>query len=98
MTGLVLALVACRADKVRFADAPPFVTAEPDVVRLVALGDAGRGDATQRRVAKGVVRACAAMALGRIGTDAAIAALRRAGTDKDILVRNAIAKALRGPS
>ena len=44
------------------------------------------------------VRACAAMALGRIGTDAAIAALRRAGTDKDILVRNAIAKALRGPS
>jgi hypothetical protein len=46
----------------------------------------------------GEVRACAAMALGRIGTDAAIAALRRAGTDKDILVRNAIAKALRGPS
>jgi predicted phosphodiesterase len=59
VTGLVLALVACRTDKVRFADAPPFVTAEPDVVRLVALGDAGRGDATQRRVAKGVVRACA---------------------------------------
>jgi HEAT repeat protein len=46
----------------------------------------------------GEVRACAAMALGRIGTDSAIAALRRAGTDKDILVRNAIAKALRGPS
>jgi hypothetical protein len=44
------------------------------------------------------VRACAAMALGRIGTDDAFAALRRAGTDKDILVRNAVSKALRGPA
>lgn len=44
------------------------------------------------------VRACAAMALGRIGTDSAIAALRKAGTDKDILVRNAVSRALRGPS
>ena len=43
-------------------------------------------------------RACAAMALGRIGTDAAFAALRRAGTDKDILVRNAVSRALRGPA
>jgi hypothetical protein len=42
------------------------------------------------------VRACAAMALGRIGTDAAFAAHRRAATDKDILVRNAVSKALRG--
>jgi HEAT repeat protein len=46
----------------------------------------------------GEVRACAAMALGRIGTDAALAALRRAGADKDILVRNAISRALRGPA
>jgi hypothetical protein len=44
------------------------------------------------------VRACAAMALGRIGTDSALAALRKAGTDKDILVRNAVSRALRGPS
>lgn len=43
-------------------------------------------------------RACAAMALGRIGTDAAFAALRRAASDKDILVRNAVSKALRGPA
>jgi HEAT repeat protein len=42
------------------------------------------------------VRACAAMALGKIGTDAAFAALRRASSDKDILVRNAVSKALRG--
>ena len=46
----------------------------------------------------GEVRACAAMALGRIGTDSAIASLRRAGTDKDILVRNAVSRALRGPA
>jgi hypothetical protein len=44
------------------------------------------------------VRACAAMALGRIGTDSAFAALRRAASDKDILVRNAVSKALRGTS
>jgi HEAT repeat protein len=44
------------------------------------------------------VRACAAMALGKIGTDAAFAALRRSANDKDILVRNAVSKALRGTS
>ena len=44
------------------------------------------------------VRACAAMALGKVGTDAAFAALRRASSDKDILVRNAVSKALRGPA
>jgi HEAT repeat protein len=44
------------------------------------------------------LRACAAMALGRIGTDNAFAALRRAANDKDILVRNAVSKALRGPT
>lgn len=44
------------------------------------------------------IRACAALALGRIGTDDAFAALRRTGTDKDILVRNAVSKALRGPA
>jgi hypothetical protein len=42
------------------------------------------------------VRACAALALGRIGTDAAFAALRKGATDKDVLVRNAVNKALRG--
>ncbi|HEX5437463.1 MAG TPA: HEAT repeat domain-containing protein [Gemmatimonadaceae bacterium] len=41
-------------------------------------------------------RACAAMALGRIGTRDAMATLERAASDKDVLVRNAINKALRG--
>jgi hypothetical protein len=42
------------------------------------------------------VRACAAMALGRIGTNAALETLRRASNEKEILVRNAVNRALRG--
>lgn len=42
------------------------------------------------------VRACAAMALGRIGSEAAIGALRRASNEKEVLVRNAVNRALRG--
>jgi HEAT repeat protein len=42
------------------------------------------------------VRACAALALGRIATNGAFAALRKASTDKEILVRNAVNRALRG--
>ncbi len=44
------------------------------------------------------VRACAARALGRIGSPAALEVLRRAGSDKDVLVRNAVSRALRGGS
>jgi HEAT repeat protein len=44
------------------------------------------------------LRACAAMALGKIGTPRAVEALRRAGSDneKEVLVRNAVNRALRG--
>ena len=42
------------------------------------------------------LRACAAMALGRVGSADALAALRRASSDKEILVRNAVNRALRG--
>jgi hypothetical protein len=42
------------------------------------------------------LRACAAMALGRIGSETAIATLRRAANEKEILVRNAVNRALRG--
>lgn len=42
------------------------------------------------------LRACAAMALGKVGSDAAVLALRRAASDKEILVRNAVSRALRG--
>lgn len=42
------------------------------------------------------LRACAAMALGRIGSARAVEALRQASTEKEILVRNAVNRALRG--
>lgn len=42
------------------------------------------------------VRACAAMALGRIGSEVAMGALRRAANEKEVLVRNAVSRALRG--
>lgn len=41
-------------------------------------------------------RACAAIALGRIGTSKAVEALRKAASEKDIVVRNAVSRALRG--
>jgi HEAT repeat protein len=42
------------------------------------------------------IRACAAMALGRVGSDAAQASLRKATSDKEVLVRNAVNRGLRG--
>jgi HEAT repeat protein len=44
------------------------------------------------------VRACAAIALGRIGTPDAQASLRQAANEKDVVVRNAVGRALRGQS
>ena len=44
----------------------------------------------------GELRACAAMALGKIGTDAAMQALQRALADRDVVVRNAVSRAVRG--
>jgi hypothetical protein len=43
------------------------------------------------------MRACAAMALGRIKTPKSIESLRKSSDEKDIVVRNAVNKALRGP-
>lgn len=42
------------------------------------------------------LRACAAMALGRVGTKKAQDSLRRSADEKDIVVRNAVSRALRG--
>jgi HEAT repeat protein len=41
-------------------------------------------------------RACAAVGLGKINTDASRAALQRAAAEKDVIVRNAVSRALRG--
>jgi HEAT repeat protein len=43
-----------------------------------------------------MTRASAAMALGKLGTQRAFDVLRKAGNDKDIVVRSAAARALRG--
>ena len=43
-------------------------------------------------------RACAAAALGRIGTAEARSALEKSAGDKDPLVKNAVAKALKDAS
>ena len=44
----------------------------------------------------GELRACAAMALGKIGTDLAMGALQKALADRDVIVRNAVSRAVRG--
>ncbi len=56
---------------------------------LNARGFLGKRDESE-------TRACAAMALGRIGTEVALESLRRARNEKDVVVRNAVNKALRG--
>jgi len=43
------------------------------------------------------MRACAAVALGRIATAGAIESLRKASGEKDVVVRNAVSRALRTP-
>ncbi|HEY9448516.1 MAG TPA: HEAT repeat domain-containing protein [Gemmatimonadaceae bacterium] len=54
----------------------------------------GRSLLLRRRVDP-ELRACAAMALGKIGSPTALAALRGAASDKDVRVRSAINRALR---
>ncbi|MBA3404841.1 MAG: HEAT repeat domain-containing protein [Gemmatimonadaceae bacterium] len=44
----------------------------------------------------GEMRACAAMGLGRVGSERAMAALQGALVDRDVVVRNAVSRALRG--
>jgi hypothetical protein len=66
-------------------------------------GDAGVEKLASKLVSKGLfrrkadpqTRACAAMALGKIGTPEARKALNAAAGDKEPLVRNAVAKALK---
>jgi HEAT repeat protein len=44
------------------------------------------------------IRACAAMALGKINSPKAMDALNRAAGEKDVIVRNAVSRAIRGGS
>ncbi|HEY4217646.1 MAG TPA: HEAT repeat domain-containing protein [Gemmatimonadaceae bacterium] len=54
----------------------------------------GKGFLGRREDAE--IRACAATALGRVGSPKAQEALRKASAEKDVVVRNAVMRALRG--
>ncbi|MEO7366573.1 MAG: HEAT repeat domain-containing protein [Gemmatimonadaceae bacterium] len=60
------------------------------------LGDILNSRSILGRREDGEFRACAAMALGKIGTDMAMKALQRALGDRDVIVRNAASRAVRG--
>ena len=63
---------------------------------LAYLDDVLNGKGFLGRREEAEVRACAAIALGRVGSAQASAALRRAAGEKDVVVRNAVNRALRG--
>jgi HEAT repeat protein len=66
---------------------------EPGVTALDAMLN---GKSMFGRREDGELRACAAVALGRIGTAEARASLQKAANEKDVIVRNAVGRALRG--
>jgi len=84
---------ADRTEKMVFFEAYGTMCGDGGVGHLDALLN-GRSLLRYREDSE--IRACAAIALGRIGTDKAIAALRKAVVEKDVIVRNAVARALRG--
>ena len=85
--------VADLTEKMAFFEAYGSLVGAEGVASLDAMLNSG-GFLKRREDPE--LRACAALALGRIGTDAARQALERATGAKDALVRNAVSKALRG--
>jgi HEAT repeat protein len=67
--------------------------AGPSGVKTLAAMLQGRGLLRMKEAPE--TRACAAMALGKIRTAEARALLEEAATDKDLVVRNAVNRALR---
>jgi HEAT repeat protein len=80
-------------EKMVFFEAYGVLGGEKAVARLAPMLEATGG--FMRRKEDPEIRACAAMALGKIGNEQARDLLERAQGDKDPLVRNAVAKALR---
>jgi HEAT repeat protein len=81
-------------EKMVFFEAYGALCGDGGVPQLDAILN-GKGFLGRREDAE--IRACAAVALGRVGTPKAIDALRKASTEKDVVVRNAVNKALRAP-
>jgi HEAT repeat protein len=80
-------------EKMAFFEAYGSLVGEPGVAALDAMLNSG---GFLKRKEDPETRACAALALGRIGTPAARQALERATGSKEALVRNAVTRALRG--
>jgi len=86
--------VADLTEKTAFFEAYGILAGPEGVTLLAPLLDVGGG--IFRKKSDPETRACAAMALGKIATPEARAALESAIQDKDPLVRNAIGRALQG--
>ncbi|MGD0483952.1 MAG: HEAT repeat domain-containing protein, partial [Gemmatimonadales bacterium] len=80
-------------EKMAFFEAYGALVGEEGVGILAAMLNSG---GFLKRRDNPETRACAAMALGRIGSAAAQDALRKAADSKEPLVRNAVNRALRG--
>jgi hypothetical protein len=80
-------------EKMAFFEAYGSLVGESGVAALDAMLNSG---GFLKRKEDPETRACAALALGRIGTPAAREALERATASKEALVRNAVTRALRG--
>jgi HEAT repeat protein len=82
-------------EKMAFFEAYGALCGDPGMTFLDSVLN-GKGFLGRREDAE--IRACAAIALGRLGSVKAIEALRKASTEKDVVVRNAVNRALRGAS
>jgi hypothetical protein len=84
---------ADRTEKMAFFEGYGMICGDAGVSMLDGILN-GKGFLGRREDPE--LRACAAIALGRVGTPKATEALRKAAAEKDIVVRNAVTRALRG--
>ena len=82
-------------EKMAFFEAYGALCGDPGLTFLDSVLN-GKGFLGRREDAE--IRACAAIALGRLGTVRAVESLRKASGEKDVVVRNAVNRALRGAS
>jgi HEAT repeat protein len=81
------------SEKMAVFEAYGSLCGEPGVAALDAMLN---GKSLFGRREEPEIRACAAVALGRVGTPHAQESLRQSASEKDVVVRNAVARALRG--
>lgn len=81
------------AEKMAFFDTYGMLSGDEGVPLLSSILNARKFIGARE---DGELRACAAMALGKIGSDTAMSALEKALADRDVVVRNAVSRAVRG--